>query len=520
MRYYKFGLKIEMLYVKILKIMQLNFLTLCCYIMLLLSCKEAEDFASISNLKTDSYSLYWDGKSSIMKVNLVYENSSDITEFTFGDPDFGGQLDIIKVLKNVKSNDGELVNIDLKTRKIRIYHSKNDKNKQKSLSYEIDGHIEDKETFVNQMFRPVIVQNSLYMTSYFFILNRTDVNKQNILIKWDFFPENLTYMNTINPNNKNPRETILLTKEELSKNLMTIIFGKYSIKNYPAVSNFRTKYQLLFDPNDSENDIAYITDPFFTSYFPSIQKYWNNDMGNDYTLNLIPFIRKTTDDKGYSGISLGNGFLMKYLDKLQVGGIHTIAHETSHYWIGNKINFLGDFYQFQWFTEGFNDYVTLSVLAKSTIYDTNEAFLNELNIQNLEKHYTNSYGEIPNDQIGALFWSSPDIRKVPYRRGLIFAFYLDNQIRKNSEDKYSLRSFLLDLKSKGKNITLEYFIEIGSKYLVKEKLIEDIDLYIIKGKFIDFSKISLMPYFICSIDAGVPKIRIKENISIKDIYKW
>ena len=109
---------------------------------------------------------------------------------------------------------------------------------------------------------------------------------------------------------------------------------------------------------------------------------------------------------------------------------------------------------------------------------------------------------------------------MPYRRGLIFAFYLDNQIRINSGDKYSLRDFLLDLKSKGENITIDYFIEIGSKYLPKEKLIEDIDLYIIKGKFIDFSKISLMPYFISSIENGIPKIRIKENTSIKDIYVW
>ena len=346
-------------------------------LLFIISCTRMEENIQLSEFGSDSYSLSWDGKSSNMKVNLVYTISSEITEFTFGEPDFGGQVDIIKILKNVNSNDGEKVEIDVKNRKIRIYHSKKNKLKKRSLNYEINGAIRSGESFINQMFRPVILENSFYMSSYFFLLSRYFNNNQTVSIRWINYPENLTYMNTIRPNTKNPRETILLTKEELDKNIMLIIFGDYKIRNYPSSTG--TNYQLLYNPNDGQNNIQELASPFFTSFFPSMGKYWNESMGENYTLSLIPFIRNTIDDKGYSGIGIGNGFLMKYFDVINSFGIHTIAHETSHYWIGGKLSFIGDNpYENQWFTEGFNDYVTLSLLASSIIYNTNEDFLTEL----------------------------------------------------------------------------------------------------------------------------------------------
>jgi hypothetical protein len=72
-------------------------------LLFIISCTEIEEYSSLYKFESDdSYYLSWDGKSSKMKVNLVYTISSEITEFTFGNPDFGGQKDIIEVLKNIK----------------------------------------------------------------------------------------------------------------------------------------------------------------------------------------------------------------------------------------------------------------------------------------------------------------------------------------------------------------------------------------------------------------------------------
>src|SRR5690606_5084561 len=124
----------------------------------------------------------------------------------------------------------------------------------------------------------------------------------------------------------------------------------------------------------------------------------------------------------------------------------------------------------------FNDYATLINLANSGIYGQAE-FLNYLNEETLKPHYRSEVKAAHNDSIAEYYWTDyANYGKLPYRRGLIYAFYLDNQIRLGSNGKFTLRHMLLDLYAKRKAkkedgiLTVEDFIDAGSAYVDKKEL--------------------------------------------------
>lgn len=68
------------------------------------------------------YHLGWDGKSSILKVSLEYTPATrDSTVFIYGNPNFGGQKEIFRVLQNIDSKDKIILTPG--ERKITVYHT-------------------------------------------------------------------------------------------------------------------------------------------------------------------------------------------------------------------------------------------------------------------------------------------------------------------------------------------------------------------------------------------------------------
>ncbi len=179
----------------------------------------------------------------------------------------------------------------------------------------------------------------------------------------------------------------------------------------------------------------------------------------------------------------------------------------------------------QWFGEGFNDYTALINLVNSKLYDEEE-FLNYLNEDNFKQHYQSEIKDVHNDSIAAKYWTDyATYGKLPYRRGLIYAFYLDNQIRVVSKGKFTLRNMLLDLytirKEKNNKILSVYdFITVGAAYLDKRELADQIALYMIEGQPIDFKTVKLIPEFKVEIKNNIPKVSLSENANLLEIYKW
>ncbi|WP_268223406.1 hypothetical protein [Sinomicrobium oceani] len=112
------------------------------------------------------YVLGWDGDSAILEVELTYAASQkDSTVFIFGDPGFGGQNDIFKVIRNIRVTRPEVVRIDEADRRITIYHNGA---KNHRITYEIEGSLPvDKPTTISltELFRPVISKGILTLVN-------------------------------------------------------------------------------------------------------------------------------------------------------------------------------------------------------------------------------------------------------------------------------------------------------------------------------------------------------------------
>src|SRR5690606_28557112 len=180
------------------------------------SCAKQEPFMD--------YVLSWDGKSSIVKVELTYADSQkDSTVFIFGVPDFGGQHDIFTAFKNIRVTKPETLSIDNANRRITVYHNGA---KKHYLSYAIDGSLtSDKPTVASQteLFRPVITNGMLTLVNIQFTLEVIDRSNPLVSFRWREYPENFTYFNSVQPSQKNPSKKVEAHYDELSQKVYFVV---------------------------------------------------------------------------------------------------------------------------------------------------------------------------------------------------------------------------------------------------------------------------------------------------------
>src|SRR5690606_7207732 len=254
-------------------------------------------------------------------------------------------------------------------------------------------------------------------------------------------------------------------------------------------------------------------------------RFW---MDTDFPFYFLAVTALQNNKKeiGAGGFGINNGFVMKLGKKFGTREKYVTAHETSHSWIGIKMMLGQDSFDNQWFGEGFNDYITIINLANSKIYGK-EDFLHYLNEETLKPHYQSKIKGVHNDSIAAKYWTDySNYGVLPYRRGCIYAFYLDNQIRQASNGKFTLRNMLLDLhglrkgKKLGEVLTVNDFIDVGASYVDKKKLEGQIARYMIEGEPIDFKSIKLINGFEVEINDGVPRVKLTEGANLTTIYQW
>ena len=470
------------------------------------------------------YVLSWDGESSILKVGLTYSASQkDSTVFIFGDPDFGGQHDIFNVVKNIRATKPEVLRIDEANRRITTYHNGA---KKHSISYEIHSSFnDDKPTVTTQteLFRPVITKGILTLVNLQFALDVTDESNPLVSFRWRKYPENFTYFNSVHPSEKNPLEKLSAQYDDLSDLIYFVIGDNIEVKEYNVMGV--PYYCVTTNEDKYGNDLQGNFIPFFESYFPSIHRFWK-DADFPFYFLAVTALQNNQKEIGAGGFGIKNGFVMKLGKKFDTRVKYVTAHETSHSWIGSKMMLGNDSFDNQWFGEGFNDYITIINLANSKIYDE-EDFLYYLNEETLKRHYESNVKGVHNDSIAAKYWTDySNYGVLPYRRGCIYAFYLDNQIRLASNGKFTIRNMLLDLyefrkeKKQDEVLTVDDFINIGATYLDKKELEEQIAHYMIAGQPIDFNTIKLIHEFSIEFNDNIPKVSLTENADLSKIYQW
>ena len=219
---------------------------------------------------------------------------------------------------------------------------------------------------------------------------------------------------------------------------------------------------------------------------------------------------------------------MKYSGKFDDNKKRVLAHETSHSWIGNGMQIGNDEFDNQWFGEGFNDYVMLINMVKSGI-SGKDSFLSYVNKDNLLAHYSSPAKSVPNDSIAAKFWTDKNYQVLPYKRGFIYAFYLDNQIRLASDGKQSIRDFLLVLLKRNKeikavnpgaNLTPDDFIKSVAGFLPEKQVRQEVETYMLKGTPLNFREIKLIDGLNINYHGNIPVLSIRGGIDIEKALSW
>ena len=175
-----------------------------------------------------------------------------------------------------------------------------------------------------------------------------------------------------------------------------------------------------------------------------------------FTVTLMPLDLRPVMSAGsqyrsteYLGTGLRNSFaaFVTPSPDLDVTNLrHLFNHEMMHNWIGNRIRSGGgpNDMRFGWFSEGFTEYFTYKNMLNGG-FITPDEYVETMNREFFKRLYSSSLGEEPNSLVSAGFFDSREKSDIVYKRGFVFAFYLDNAIKQSSGGEQGLHQFMLDL---------------------------------------------------------------------------
>ncbi|MEW7277605.1 M1 family aminopeptidase [Aquimarina sp. 2201CG1-2-11] len=366
---------------------------------------------------------------------------------------------------------------------IIIHHDKGLK------SIELEYYIKQdkgKELDHNNFFRPVIQSNyfhlfshNLFMTPFSIIPGVT----YDIQLIWKDFPKNYTIHNSFGSNQLKQK----LTNIKLEDFKQAVFVGGDYI-----ISSFKIKENLVYFATRGEwipfNQTEIIN--LFTKTVESQRNFWNDHSQKYYTVVLSPI--NNVKSVIFTGTGLTNSF-----DAILSNNEHTskkyltylFNHELLHNWTGLKIKNDNEEQQY-WFSEGFTEYYTYKLIATNNINNNDEEyFLKKINAA-IKELSNSKLKNVQNKEITYRnYWSTPGYDRIPYLRGALFAFYLDQKIHKMSNKKYGLdtimRTILKDATTKGQKLTHDYFIKTVNYYLQND-ITPVFNNFIEKGEMIPF----------------------------------
>jgi predicted metalloprotease with PDZ domain len=301
---------------------------------------------------------------------------------------------------------------------------------------------------------------------------------------------------------------------------------RFEIEDQPVYFLTRGKWKI------DEYSILHILKKTFQGH----RDFWRDHSDTIYSVTFIPI-----DDAPWNahsrmfsigGSGLTNSF-MSYAsnnDGLVLEPIRYVyVHELMHRWIGIHIENAHEEQEY-WFSEGFTDYYTYKMMLKYDLISLDD-WLKELNSVVLFKHYTSTIKSRPNSEMNyERFWNGgQEWEKLAYRRGCIFALYLDQLIKKRSKGRYSLDEPMRQILAECKlNHTAKFdrdlLVRVLIPYLGKQAE-RDVAKYIDKGIPIGWTKKMLpkglkLRYTDGAISSGPNRDGVSKVVAYRNVPKF
>ena len=179
----------------------------------------------------------------------------------------------------------------------------------------------------------------------------------------------------------------------------------------------------------------------------AMSDYWGNDAGR-YLVTIIPFAPPGPGATSIGGTGRGDAFaffattnaLPEMLDRL-------MAHEMAHSWVNVRIGGFSEKVpeaeQF-WLSEGFTDFTSWRALVRAGVW-TPEQYFAQFN-DALREYDTSPLRAAPHKEAAGLFWTDEKAQRLAYLRGMLFAHWADDRLRR-APGGSSMRDLLLAMQA-------------------------------------------------------------------------
>lgn len=430
----------------------------------------------------------FDKESTSLEVSMEFKaNNNGTTILLFQDKAWG-QENLHNTISNLKTLQKTQIEINKDSGWVVFKHAKNlDKIK---LSYILKQDSKLPTTTKNT-YRPIIQKEYFHLFSHnFFMIPKSYVQNSfssfDVNIEWSGFKSDFNLVNSFGTNKRNQ-----IIKNTNLDQFHSAIFvgGDYKtylldINNNQAVLAIKGNWKAFKDTTMVK---------ILAKTLKAQRDFWKDHSQKYFAVTMSPTHLKR--GSSFQGSGLTNSFATSASNNeyLEIEGLlYLFNHELQHNWIGLLIKNDNEEEQY-WFSEGFTDYYTIKNIAKNKIYNLDvNYFIKEFN-QMVKALYNSPVREAPNKEINYKnFWSNRDYSKLPYRRGALFAFYLDNKIKQDSKGEKSLDDLMLAIKDDAiknkQKITHSYFIKKANVFL-NEDLKPFFEKHIENGKLFDMKTI-------------------------------
>ncbi|MGI4875602.1 MAG: M1 family aminopeptidase [Janthinobacterium lividum] len=231
--------------------------------------------------------------------------------------------------------------------------------------------------------------------------------------------------------------------------------------------------------------------------------FWRDSSQASLAVTLLPTYERQPADLHRRHVSVSGTALLQSFSAFATDNAGPVIaervdylffHELMHQWIGKQIRIRHEERQY-WFSEGFTEYFQTQLRLHTQVV-TPAQYVQEINRDFVQALYHSPVRNAPNDSITHHhFWTNQDYEKLPYRRGFLFALYLDTHLKQTTP--YSLADCLRLLLARSYTTHKQGFTDPELLALIREVTGFDptpaYQRYIQQGQAIDFAQASLPP---------------------------
>lgn len=387
---------------------------------------------------------------------------------------FGSQEQLYKAVQKIEVLAPEQAQIVLRKDSLLVVQHNTSKPTKITLRYVIQQDWEGNLTYPLN-YRAIVQKNYIHLTGYALYVLPLHYKSKNIALSTEWkIPTQWSIANSIGINQWQYQKSI--SAEDLLNTIY--VAGDFrvlsaTVAGKPIYLAIRGKKWQFTDEVLLQNIQKIIT---------AARQFWNDYEQPSYLVTLIPY---SDEASHFNGSSLFQSFLLgmteDFPEDIYVRGL--LMHEYVHKWIGVEIQFAKDGQENAWFVEGFTEYYTYKLLHKAALITEQEYI--EVSNRTIAEYFFSPAKNTPIDTLGKYFWTNRDYSLLPYKKGFVYALYLDNAIQKESKGKKSLDNLLFDIYAqtqKGKKLSNEAFLHHLAKYLPKNTIQSHFQACIIEGE--------------------------------------